>query len=217
MLLHIFYYIPFSTRPEHLFIDMKNRFFRFTQMMLERGRKQQEGQESWLVALSAKYSEAHLMSTVKKMQLWANGVDTKYFDTIDKEKLLAFTKEAEKFSYLVWLLYHRDLMMKNNPLIQIMRKNYTLPYLSDLLREYAKGKEVKDVDTFWRDKQQTVYAIEESLSKVLENIDFELYTRKDIAQLYENISLRRNVWLSLFNSQELMEELNFSVLKRSRF
>ena len=217
MLLHIFYYIPFSTRPEHLFVDMKNRFFRFTQMMLERGRKQHEGQESWLVALAAKYSEVHLMSTVKKMQLWANGIDTKHFDTIDKEKLLTFTKETEKFAYLVELLYHRDLMMKNNPLIQILIKNYTLPYLSDLLGEYGKGKELKDVDTFWKDKEQTVHAVEESLSKVLENIDFELYTRKDIAELYENISLRRNVWLSLFHSQELMEELNFSVLKQSRF
>ncbi len=217
MLLHIFYYIPFSTRPEHLFIEMKNRFFRCTQMMLERGRKGQEGQESWLVNLFAKYSEIHLMSTVKKMQLWANDVDTTYFDTIDKEKLLAFTKEAEKFAYLVELLYHRDLMRKNNPLIQILIKNYTLPYLSDLLGEYAKGKELKDVDTFWKDKQQIVHVVEESLSKVLENIDFELYSRKDIAELYENISLRKNVWLSLFHSQELMEELNLSVLKQSRF
>ena len=217
MLLHIFYYVPFSTKPEDLFINMKNRFFRLTRNMLDRGRKQQEGKGFWLVTLSAKYSEIHLMSTVKKMQLWANGVDVKYFDTINKEKLLAFTKESETFAYLVELLYHRDLMMKNNPLIQILRKNYTLPYFSDLLGEYAKGKEVQDINAFWRDKQQTVKAVEESLSKVLADIDFELYSRKDIAELYENISLRRNVWLSLFVCQEMMAELDFNVLKQSRF
>jgi len=185
--------------------------------MLDRGRKQQEGKGSWLVTLSAKYSELHLMCTVKKMQLWASKIDVKYFDTIDKEKLIAFTKETEKFAYLVELLYHKDLMMKNNPLLKILRKSYTLPYFSDLLGEYAKGKEVQDVNAFWRDKQQTVHTVEESLSKVLTDIDFELYSRKDIAELYENISLRRNVWLSLFDCQEMMEELDFNTLTQSRF
>jgi len=217
MLLHIFYYIPFSTKPEHLFTKMKNRFFKLSQEMLDGGRKQQEGKASWFVMLRANYSEAHLMSTVKKMQLWASKIDVKYFDTIDKEKLLAFTKESEKFAYLVELLCHKELMMKNNPLLKILRKSYTLPYFSDLLGEYAKGKDVEDVNAFWHDKQQTVKAVEESLSKVLADIDFALYSRRDIAELYENISLRRNVWLSLFDSQEMMEELDFNILRQSRF
>lgn len=217
ILLHIFYYIPFSTKPEYLFIVMKNRFFYLTQKMLERGRKEQQGKVSWFVTLAAKYSEMHLMSTVQKMQLWANDVNVKYFDTIDKEKLFAFTKESEKFAYLVELLYHRDLMMKHNPLIRILGKNYTLPYLSDLLGEYAKGKNINEVDNFWKDTQQTVHAVEAYLSGVLEGIDFELYSKKDIAELYENISLRKNVWLSLLNCQKMMKELDFNALKVSRF
>lgn len=217
ILLHIFYYIPFSTKPEHLFIVMKNRFFYLTQKMLERGRKEQQGKVSWFVTLSAKYSEMHLMSTVQKMQLWANDVNVKYFDTIDKEKLFAFTKESEKFAYLVELLYHRDLMMKHNPLIRILGKNYTLPYLSDLLGEYAMGKSINEVDNFWKDTQQTAHAVEAYLSEVLEGIDFELYSKKDIAELYENISLRKNVWLSLLNCQKMMKELDFNALKESRF
>lgn len=217
ILLHIFYYIPFSTKPEHLFMVMKNRFFYLTQKMLERGRKEQQGKVSWFLTLVAKYSEMHMMSTVQKMQLWANDVNVKYFDTIDKEKLFAFTKESEKFAYLVELLYHRDLMMKHNPLIRILGKNYTLPYLSDLLGEYAKGKSYNEVDNFWKDTQQTAHAVEAYLSGVLEGIDFELYSKKDIAELYENISLRKNVWLSLLNCQKMMKELDFNALKESRF
>ena len=217
VLLHIFYYIPFSTKPEHLFANMKNRFFKLSQEMLCGGGKQEEGKRSWLGMLRANYSEAHLMSTVKKMQLWASKIDIKYFDAIDKEKLLAFMKESERFAYLVELLYHKELMMKNNPLLKILRKSYTPPYLSDLLGEYAKGKVGQDVNAFWHDKQQTVIAVEERLSSVFANIDFELYSRRDIAELYENISLRRNVWLSLFDSRELMEELDFNALRQSRF
>ena len=217
ILLHIFYYIPFSTKPEHLFIEMKNRFFKLTQTLLEIGRKHQEGKNVWFAGLSVKYSEVHLMNTVKKMQLWANGIDVKYFDTIDKEKLLAFTKESEKFAYLVELLYHKDLLVINNPLILTLRKNHNLPYFSDLLGEYAKGRSVQDIDPFWQDRQQTVKAVEASLSKMMAEIDFEAYNKKDIAQLYENISLRKNVWLSLFDCQELMKELDFNALKQSRF
>jgi uncharacterized membrane protein YgaE (UPF0421/DUF939 family) len=217
MLLHIFYFFPFSTRPEHIFMDMKNRFFKFSQNMLDTGRKYQEGKGSWFVRQKAKYAEDHLMGTVKKMQLWASKIDDSYFDTLNKEKLLAFTKESEKFAYLVELLYHRDLMMQDNALIESLRKNYTLPKFSDLLSEYVKGKEVIDIYAFWKDKDQIVELVEETLAKVLGKIDTDVYSKKDIAELYVNISLRRNVWLSLFDCQELMSEIDFNSLKQSRF
>ena len=213
ILLHIFYYIPFSTKPEHLFLELKNRFLYLTQKMLERGRKQHEGKDSWFVILTAKYSELHLISTVKKMHLWANHIDSKYFDTIDKEKLLAFTKESEKFAYLVELLYHTDLNMKSNPLIELLGKNYTLPHLSDLIEEVLLDKE----ENSWKDKNHIIQDVEAYLSKVFLDIDPELYTKKDIAELYENISLRKSVWLSFLSCQEIMQELDFKVLKESRF
>lgn len=217
MLLHVFYYLPFSTKPEHLFLKMKNRFFKLSQIMLERGRNQQENRGSFLLRLKAKYSAMHVMSTAKKMQLWASKIDVKYFDAIDQKKLLAFTKSTEKFAYLVMLLYQKDLSVQNNALIKNLRKHYTLPYFSDLLGEYAKGKTVEDIDPFWKDKEQTVEAVEEALTKMMEEIDFESYSHKEIAQFYENISLRRNIWLALFDSQEMMQTLDFNILKQSRF
>jgi uncharacterized membrane protein YgaE (UPF0421/DUF939 family) len=217
ILLHIFYYVPFSTKPEHLFIVMKNRFFYLIRKMLERGRKEREGKISFFDVLAAKYSETHLMSTVKKMQLWANGIDAGYFDTLDNEKLLLFTKESEKFAYLVELLYHRDLEMKENPLLQVVSQNYTLPSLSDLLDKYTNKKKEDDAEDVLIDKQKTVYDIEAYLSKLLEDINFESYAKKDIAELYENIALRKNVWLSFFKCQMIMQELDFRLLEQSRF
>jgi len=216
-LLHIFYYIPFSTKPEHLFINMKNRFFKLSKNMLERGRIEQENKNFWFNTLSAKYAEIHLISTVKNMQLWTNIIDVKYFDTIEKNTLLLFSSESKKFAYMVELLYHRDLEIKDNPLIQILRQNYALPYFSDLLGEYAKGKNVKDIDSFWQNKEETIKTVEESLDKVLANIDFESYSKKDIAQFYANVSLKKDVWLSLFNLQEIMKKIDFNELKQSRF
>ena len=217
MLLHIFYYVPYSTRPEHMFIVTKNRFFTLAQQMLESVRKEHKGKGTLFSRLSSRYSETHLKNTVKQMQVWANGIDDNYFNTIDKQTLLTFTNASEKFAYLVELLYHKELKMKNNPLLKIMSNSYTLPYFSDLLALYAKGTNVDDVDPFWKDKTLIVKSVEENLTGVFENIDFEAYDRKDIAALYENLSLRRNMWLSFLECQELMKTLDFNVLKQSRF
>lgn len=217
LLLHIFYYVPFSTKPEHLFIQLKNRFFRLSKNILARGRKEQEGKNNYLISLYANYSHTHLMNTVKKMQLWATQLDVKYFNTIDKEALIQFTKECEKFAYLLELLYLRDLDMKKNPLIAKLKDHYTLPYFSDVLGEYALGKNVQEIDAFWKDEKNIVHKVEESLSEILESIDFNAYHRDVIVQLYENISLRRNVWLSLFVVQREMEKLDFKILEENKF
>lgn len=216
-ILQFFYYIPFSTKPEHLFLTMKNRFFRFSHILLERGRKHNEGKSSLLLKIRAKYSDVHLMSTVKKMQLWASQIDVNYFDTIEKNLLMGFIKECEKFTYMLRLLYHQDLAIKGNPLIKQLMATYSLPSLSDLLNEYTLGKEVKDITSFWKDEKKTVEKVEESLAQFLSDIDFEAYSEEIIGEFYENISLRRNVWLSFFSCQKMMAKIDFKILKRSRF
>ena len=215
--LQFFYHIPFSTKPEHLFLTMKSRFFRFSHILLERGRTHDKGNSSLLLKIRAKYCDMHLMSTVKKMQLWASNVDFNYFDTIDKAKLMGFTQECEKFVYMLRLLYHQDLAMKGNPLIAKLLERHTLPFLSDLFHEYTLGKEVKDIDPFWKDEKKTVEKVEESLAQLLYDIDFGDYSEEIISEFYENISLRRNVWLAFFSCQKLMEEIDFNALEMSRF
>ncbi len=168
-------------------------------------------------AMAAKYSRIHLMGTVKKMQLWASKIDDKYFDTIDKNLLLGFTKECETFVYLLQMMYHRDIQMLDNPLLKAFKKQQDGASLADLLGEYAAGKDVKEVDTFWRDEKQIVTKIEDLLKDFISNIKPAEYNEKEIIEFYENISLRRNVWLSLFSCQKMMEELDFKVLERSRF
>ncbi len=216
-LLLLFYYIPFSTKPEHLFLVMKKRFFRLSQILLQRSSNLTNDKGSLLGKMRAKYSKIHLMGTVKKMQLWASKIDDKYFDTVDKDLLLGFTKECETFVYLLEMMHHRDIQMLDNPLIKGFREKHDGATLADLLGEYAEGKEVKDVDPFWKDEKQIITKIEERLKVFLSNVAPGQYSEKEIIEFYENISLRRNVWLSLFSCQKMMEELDFKVLERSRF
>ncbi|NOR54767.1 MAG: hypothetical protein GQ531_01020 [Sulfurovum sp.] len=212
-----FYYIPFSTKPERLFLVMKQRFFKLSQDLMQRNRNLDENKATLLGGIAANYSTLHLMSTVKKMQLWASQIDEKYFDDIDKKTLLGFSKECETFTYLLEMMYRRDGQLADNALIKVFRTKNNQNTLADLLGEYAKGKEVKEIDNIWKDEKQMVSRIEEALRSFISNVKPGQYSDKEIIEFYENISLRRNVWISFFSCQTMMEALDFKVLERSRF
>ncbi len=65
------------------------------------------------------------------------------------------------------MLYHRDIEMLDNRLLKQFREKYKGALLADLLGEYGEGKNVKEVDPFWRDEVQIVTKIEESLKVFL--------------------------------------------------
>lgn len=216
-LLLLFYYMPFSTKPEHLFLVMKARFFRLSKNLLERSNNVAKHQGTLLGGIIEKQSIIHLVPTVKKMQLWASKVDQKYFDTIDHDKLQAFTRESEAFSYLLMMMHQREMQTMHNPLLEQYRKEKHTFSLANLLGEYAEGKAVSEVDSIWRDEAKIVQSIEEKLKTFFQKIDYKHYSEEEIVTFYESISLRRNVWIALFNCQNIMQEIDFKTLETSRF
>jgi hypothetical protein len=196
---------------------MKKRFFKLSEIYLRRNIDLENNTGSIKGAILAKYSEVHLMETVKKMQLWTGQLDEKYFDGIDKKLLQDFTKACETFAYLLEMLYRRDIEVLRNPLFKAFRQKYSGPLLADLLLEYAEKKDVDEVDPLWRDEVQIIDKIEEDLTQFLRDIDYLAYSEKEIIAFYENISLRRNVWRALLHCQTLMVQLDFKLLERSRF
>jgi len=216
-ILLFFYYFPFSTKPERLFIVMKKRFFELSHDLLLRNKNLDEHNTTILGSIKANYSKYHLMSTVKKMQLWASQIDDKYFDDIDKTKLLQFTKECEAFTYLLEMLYERDVKTYNNPLIHSFKKQYGKNKLTETIKEYSKNKPNAEIIAQWDNREEIEQKIEEGLESFVSSVKNGKYTQEEIIEFYENISLRRNVWISFMNCQDIMKELDFKVLTRSRF
>jgi len=212
----LFDYIPFSTKPEYLFLTMKKRFFTLASYLTQREKNLSKHKGTLLDAFKAKYSQIHLLNTVKKMQLWASKIDTEYFNDIDQKELLAFSKECENFVYLLKMMVKRDLQIIDNPLLQKFQRTHKGETLADLLAQYAEGKTFSELDAFWKDKKKLVGNIEKTLHSFISDIEPGQYSEKEIIEFYENISLRRNVWISLFNIQNSMKTLDFKVLQRSR-
>jgi hypothetical protein len=213
-LLLLFYYIPFSTKPEHLFLTMKKRFFTLSRMLLEKNIDIKNIHKTFMAKIATNYSAIHLAETVKKMQTWASKIDEKYFETLDKEALLAFTKECESFAYLLQMMYKRELQVHNNPLLVAFRENNNSFALANLLDEHASGKDVKEIAPFWKNEVAFALKVEERLEAFLADIK---YDENELTAFYEAVSLRRNVWLTFLQCQKMMETLDFNVLERSRF
>ena len=93
VILMIFYNFPFSSRPEHLFTLMKERFFTHSKS-IELLESQKE--LSWFEELRLRYHKEHLKISTQKMQLWSSKIDTKYF-MIDKELLEKFAKTCKAY------------------------------------------------------------------------------------------------------------------------
>ncbi len=106
-LLLLFYYIPFSTKAEDMFVLMKMRFFRLLEnSMQDRGEIQQ-------------YSLYHLLPTVTKMQFWSEQIERKQLDFISYENIQLFVNESQKLVYLVILMQEYTAENKKSKIEEI--------------------------------------------------------------------------------------------------
>jgi len=216
-LLLLFYYIPFSTKPEQLFLTMKDRLFTLSAALLEHNRNRIVDEETLFGRLKAAYARHHLMSTVKKMQLWASQIDEKYFDTIDKARLLQFTKSCESFAYMLQTMYLNDRTYRENPLVKAFLTQNQEYALVPLLKAYAQRITPTRIDEKWQNKEHIITRMEARLKAFDRNKDDTHYTQEQIMHFYTTISLHKNVWIALFECSEQMAALNFNVLEESRF
>jgi hypothetical protein len=189
MLLNVFYYIPFSTKPEVLFMHIKNRFFDYVNSVFL---ARQLGKKSY-------YARTQLISTTAKMGLWASQINTKYFDTIKQENLLLFVKESKTLAYLVGLLYDKNENIKENALLVLLKDD---SYDFSL----ALNKETLDIE-----------ALDFALESILGQIDVSVYQPKEIRDFYEYLCLYRSVCLSFMSVQKSVASEDFDVFNHSRF
>ena len=212
-----FYYIPFSTKPEHLFLTLRQRFFRLSAMLLQPDTPRTSKVHTFIHNIQCAYSTIHLTQTVKKMQLWAEKIDARYFEGFDKTEAEAFSQACESFAYLLQMLYRKNHLMMSNPLLGVFNDSDHDIKLVQLLDEYANEQESKETASLWKNKNELIATTQKKLILFFESISLETYSEQELSDVYENISLRRDVWLAFLDIQAIMETVHFSVLKQNRF
>jgi hypothetical protein len=216
-LLLFFYYLPFSTKPEHLFLIMKKRFFGFAGALVQYKWNRVNGRLTLLQRFRGWYAKTHLINTVKNMQLWASQIDGKYFSEIEKEKLMQFTKECEIFANLLLIMYHDERKQGENPLIKAYLSQSDEAPMSRLMHYYREGHSAKEAAEKWKDTDAVIHRIEQNLTDFFESQDVPSYSMDEVLGFYENVSMHKNTWRAFFSCQKMMTEIDFNVLKESRF
>ncbi len=111
--------------------------------------------------------------------------------------------------------------MRDNPLLKRYKVKYNGEILIDLLGDYASGKSASDKDSLRKEQNEeqkmVIEKIDESLKEIISGIQSNECSEKERADFYEILSLRRNVWLSFLNCQEMMTKIDFKALEASRF
>jgi len=95
IILMLFYHFPFSSRPEHLFTLMKERFLKHSSALIKL--QESDSKRSLFDKIGEIYHSEHLRITIDKMKLWGSKIDTKYFNKNSPEAIMAFSSECEKY------------------------------------------------------------------------------------------------------------------------
>jgi hypothetical protein len=206
-LLLLFYYIPFSTKPQDMFILNKNRFFSLATNLVSPPNK-----KSKIEQFKAHYSQTHLLLTLKKMQLWAEQIDTKVYETIDGEILSRFLLESERLAHL--LLLQETKVTLNNPLVELFLEQHSVVNIEEVLASYASTSS----QLYARESQKELYhKSQDLLDTFFSTLHYDEYTLAELVSFYESIKLRKSIWTTLFRCEESMKQIDFDGLKASSF
>ena len=209
-LLLLFYYIPFSTKPEHLFLTLKKRFFHDADMLARYHEHLLHPNKRPFFAPIAVFFLQRLGSTVEKMSLWATQIDTAYFTPNTKEALLQFTRACENLAAALTLMtYSTEKIQKNRLFIHYLK---THPEASIFAMLSSSGKHLQDTE-----KHLSATQIETALAHFFATHALTDYSKEEIVSFYETIALHKYFWYSYTASLESMHNLDFNVLKESRF
>jgi len=203
-LLMLFYHIPFSSRPEHLFLLMKKRFFRLASLLSDRSPPQTHWGR-W----RQRHHMAQLHATLQKLRLWADKIDTAYFDGTEKKRLDVLLKHLQRTAYLLSVLQEFLQKQRHNPLIADFQKHYNDPLASWFDRLEAEHPA--------ESKHHFEKEMEKSLYPLLSHASAKAKNRKEILGLFGYISLQKNLRHSLKAADEALRKIDTIQLRQSRF
>ena len=212
-LLLLFYYLPFSTKPERLFLILQKRFFNQSLQLTRYHFAIIKDKAHFWQKIAAHYNARYLMNTVAKMKLWAAQIDTAYFDDIEKEALFSYVRNCERFATLLLIHIHTIDAQKENPLL----RSYLLERHNAALVEALERLADKPLLTSVSDMKAATERFEKELLDFFTKENPERYERESVVSFYETISLYRHIWHTFFDLEAKMAHLNLTSLKESRF
>ena len=207
-------YIPFSNRPETMFVEAHERFVsllvRITEKML--CKKDMDTKRYGFVESN---HAVLLRKNAGKMKLWESKLDYRYFDTLNKNAMQEYLSDCEKISVLIAMLQRTGYDLIKN-------KNLSRHSKCEIISDINKGKSFAELfleNNVMQKAQNDTILDSGNMEKYLEEMPKKEYwqyaDKETVTSIAVYAALRNIIWkLTLrvcsLHRESRMEQLNWS-------
>lgn len=210
----ISFYLPFSSRPEHLLLVFRERFFRHATGVI---RLLQADKLPLWQKLQLVWRITTMVVALKKMQVWGSKFKTDGYPSLTSEKLNRYIEQCDLFHHHLMTLIKARKKLNQNPLLvqtQKANRDTIIPQLAQALWQ---------IETTAKDKvstellKQDYQALEAALDEYFSHLELEKYSNSDIAGFYIFLNLKKNIFESLLDCKQASDEVAWGELQMKRF
>lgn len=218
MMVILSYYFPFSSRPEHLFLVMRERFFRHVCGLIA---CHQNLTPSMWTRAKLGWHLVTLKVTMKKLKIWGTKVNTAYYEQLSAEEITSFCRQCELLCHHLITLTKSEPRLKKNKLVMKVRTDYTDKTIPEIARQLASQDVFKLIqaneDNQISGASENYKALEKQLDSFFESLELSDYSKSDIAGFYIFLNLKKNIFDSLVQSKAASDVIHWEQLTQSRF
>ncbi|NRD74987.1 FUSC family protein [Shewanella sp. VB17] len=208
------HYFPFNCRAEHLFLVMKERYFRH----VTKGMTQyQLGADSYLNRVKLSWHISAMNATLPKLLLWMNKLDKDYFSGISPEALKGFGHACQSLTDHFNLFIRADIQLTHNPLVHLVRQDYQENTLLKMTLALANQNNKDLFRPDFEDYGQNYQQWERLLIQFFNHVDIAEYSQREIATFYIFLNLHRNIFDAINQCKSAYDKVDWHALRQKRF
>ncbi|PSW21558.1 hypothetical protein C9I98_05355 [Photobacterium sanctipauli] len=210
------YYFPFSSRPEHLLLVFRERFFRHAHGIIT---LQQHDKLSFFRKIQLVWRIATMKVAHKKMTIWSTKVDTKYYAPVTVEALASFNQQCDVFQHHLMTLVMAEKKLVVNPLVQKARQKYRDQIIPAIAHSLAVDSPYSKQDSAASlgDIRQDYNDLEHQLDHYFDSLEGDTYSNSDIAGFYIFLNLKKNIFESLITCKQSHDDISWDTLAGKKF
>ncbi|WP_047514275.1 FUSC family protein [Vibrio harveyi] len=208
------HYFPFSSRPEHLFLTLKERYFRHVGDLFASYHQQSE---SSFKKLKRSLHLVTLNVSSKKLMVWGSKINHKLFDKTPPEVIGAFSKSCNALSNHVNILIAAEQKLLSNRLIKQLRSKHTDSILPLMAGALASHQTTDELNSVFEQYSQDYQSFENKLEEFFSELDLSDYAYSEIAGFYILLNLKRNVFEAINQCKQTYEDIDWVNLRQKRF
>ncbi|PSU34424.1 FUSC family protein [Photobacterium lutimaris] len=210
----ISYYLPFSSRPEHLLLVFRERFFRHATGVI---RLLQFEQLSLWQKIQLAWRVTTMVVALKKMQVWGSKFNTDPYPSLTTERLNRYISQCDLFHHHLMTFIKARKKLNENPLLAQAQKgnrDTVIPALSQALWIADRPEtERRNAELLKQDYQD----LEARLDEYFSHLELEKYSNSDIAGFYIFLNLKKNIFESLLSCKQASDDVVWEELSVKRF